>query len=274
MSVKYQHENVKVNIAEGIAWVSLNRPEKRNAMSPQLNHDMVEVLNKLETDPAASVVVLGGEGAGWTAGMDLNLFFRDLDDKPVERAVAHRESQQWRWNHLYTFPKPTIAMVHGFCYGGGFTQLIACDFALAAQDAVFGLSEVNWGIIPAGIVSKALMDCIPYRDALDLCLTGRTFDGTEAERMRLITRAVPPDQLRAETEKLAQKLLKLNPEALRGTKQALKVCAGMSYDQAGDYLAAKFAEQKFRDNEGGYAKGISQFLDDKTYRPGQGPYAR
>jgi trans-feruloyl-CoA hydratase/vanillin synthase len=118
------------------------------------------------------------------------------------------------------------------------------------------------------------MDCIPYRDALDLCLTGRTFDGIEAERMRLITRAVPPDQLRAETEKLAQKLLKLNPEALRGTKQALKVCAGMSYDQAGDYLAAKFAEQKFRDKEGGYAKGISQFLDEKTYRPGQGPYAR
>jgi len=274
MSTAYSYENVIVDVKEGIAWVSLNRPEKRNAMSPALNADMVDVLCKLETDPNVGVVVLGGEGKGWTAGMDLELFFRDLDDKPVERAVAHRDSQQWRWNHLYTFPKPTIAMVHGFCFGGGFTQLIACDFAIAAEDAVFGLSEVNWGIIPAGIVSKALMDCVPYRDALDLCLTGRTFDGREAERMRLITRAVPADQLRAETETIAQTLLKLNPEALRATKQALKVCRGMSYDQAIDYLAAKFAEQKYRDAEGGYAKGIAQFLDDKTYRPGYGPYKR
>ena len=274
MSEPYSYDNVLIAIDNGIAWVSLNRPDKRNAMSPALNHDMVDVLARLETDAEVGVVVLGGEGKGWTAGMDLELFFRDLDDKPIERAVAQRETNQWRWNHLYTFAKPTIAMVHGFCFGGGFTQLIACDFAIAAEDTVFGLSEVNWGIIPAGIVSKALIDCIPYRDALDLCLTGRTFDGREADRMRLITRAVPADQLRAETEKLARSLLKLNPEALRGTKQALKVSRGMSYDQAGDYLAAKFAEQKFRDAEGGYAKGISQFIDDKTYRPAFGPYKR
>ncbi|GAA4329498.1 p-hydroxycinnamoyl CoA hydratase/lyase [Pigmentiphaga soli] len=274
MNSGYSYENVKVDVDDGVAWVRLNRPEKRNAMSPRLNHDMVDVLSRLETDTGVGVVVLGGEGQGWTAGMDLELFFRDLDDKPAERAVAHRESQQWRWNHLYTFPKPTIAMVHGFCYGGGFTQLIACDFAIAAEDTVFGLSEVNWGIIPAGIVAKALMDCVPYRDALDLCMTGRPIDGTEAERMRLITRAVPGDRLRAETEQLARRLLKINPEALRGTKQALKITRGMSYDQSIDYLAAKFAEQKYRDAEGGYAKGIAQFIDDKSYRPAHGPYSR
>ncbi len=270
----YSYDNIQVTIDDGIAWVNLNRPEKRNAMSPALNHEMVDALNHLETDSRVAVLVLGGNGEGWTAGMDLKLFFRDLDDKPVERAVAHRESFQWRWNHLYMFPKPTIAMVHGFCFGGGFTQLIACDFALAAEDTIFGLSEVNWGIIPAGIVSKALMDCVSYRDALDLCLTGKTFDGKEADRMRLITRAVPADQLREETEKLARSLLKLNPEALRGTKQALKMSAGMSYEQANDYLAAKFAENKFRDTEGGYQQGLKQFLEDKSFRPGYGAYKR
>jgi len=274
MPAEYRYETVIVEKTDGIAWVTLNRPDKRNAMSPQLNHEMCDVIARLETDPEARVLILAGAGKAWCAGMDLELFFRDLDDKPAERAVAIWETNEWRWNRLFTFPKPTIAMVHGYCFGGGFTQLIACDFAIASEDATFGLSEVNWGIIPAGIVGKALMDALSYRDALYLALTGKPFSAREAERMRLINEAVPADRLREKTLELANHLKGLNPEALRGTKQALKNVRGMGNDQALDYLAAKFAESKFRDREGGYAKGIGQFIDDKTYRPGFGSYRR
>ncbi len=274
MSKPYQYETVIVEKDTGIAWVTLNRPEKRNAMSPQLNHVMCDVMARLETDPEVRVLVLCGAGPAWCAGMDLELFFRDLDDKPAERAVAIWETNEWRWNRLFTFPKPTIAMVHGYCFGGAFTQLIACDFAFAAEDATFGLSEVNWGIIPAGIVSKALVDCLGYRDYLYLAMTGKPFTAKRAEEIRLINKAVPAAQLRDETTSLARDLIKLNPEALRGTKQMLKNVRGMGTDQAADYLGAKFAELKFRDREGGYAKGIGQFIDDKSYRPGFDVYRR
>lgn len=274
MSKPYKYETVLVELDAGIAWVTLNRPDKRNAMSPQLNHEMCDVVARLETDPDVRVLVLTGAGESWCAGMDLDLFFRDLDDKPAERAVAIWETNEWRWNRLYTFPKPTIAMVNGYCFGGGFTQLIACDFAFASETATFGLSEVNWGIIPAGIVAKALVDCLSYRDGLYLALTGKPFDAKKAEEIRLINKAVPAADLRRETEALARDLIKLNPEALRGTKQAFKNVRGMASDQALDYLSAKFTESKFRDRDGGYAKGIGQFLDDKTYRPAFEPYKR
>ncbi|HEX7204635.1 MAG TPA: enoyl-CoA hydratase-related protein, partial [Xanthobacteraceae bacterium] len=115
------YETVKVEHENGIAWVILNRPDKRNAMSPQLHYDMCEVLDELEHDPQAKVLVLTGAGDAWCAGQDLKLFFRDLDNKPVERTRAAAASHYWRWQKLFTYAKPTIAMVNGFCFGGGFT---------------------------------------------------------------------------------------------------------------------------------------------------------
>ena len=124
------YETVKVEHENGIAWVILNRPDKRNAMSPQLHYDMCEVLDELEHDPQAKVLVLTGAGDAWCAGQDLKLFFRDLDNKPVERTRAAAASHYWRWQKLFTYAKPTIAMVNGFCFGGGFypaDRLRFCD---------------------------------------------------------------------------------------------------------------------------------------------------
>jgi feruloyl-CoA hydratase/lyase len=165
-------------------------------------------------------------------------------------------------------------MVNGFCFGGGFTQLIACDFAIAAEDAQFGLSEVNWGILPGGFVSKALVEALGMRDAVWFAVTGETFDARVAERARLINRAVPREKLRAETVALAERLMKLNPQAIRATKQAVKNVRNMGDDAALDYLAAKSIELRFLDREGGREQGMRQFLDEKTYRPGLNPYNR
>jgi trans-feruloyl-CoA hydratase/vanillin synthase len=267
-------ETVKVEIADEIAWITLNRPDKRNAMSPQMHTDMVQVLNELEHDPAARVLVLTGAGEAWCAGQDLKLFFRDLDGNPEGQARAHEASHAWRWQKLFSYPKPTIAMVNGYCFGGGFTQLIACDFAISAEDATFGLSEVNWGILPGGFVSKALTEALSLRDAVWYAVTGDTFNGVEAARMRLVNKAVPMDQLKNETIALAERLKALNPQTVRAAKQAIKSVRHMTEDQAVDYLAAKTAELRFLDAERGRDTAMGQFLDKKSFRPGLGAYDR
>lgn len=267
-------QTVKVEREGGITWVILNRPEKRNAMSPQLHFDMLEALEELENDNATQVLVLTGAGNSWCAGQDLKEYFRVTDKDPVLRRKASWASQEWRWRRLYMFPRPTIAMVNGFCFGGAFTPLIACDFAIAAEDAVFGLSEVNWGIFPGGLVSRVLAESVSYRDAMYYIMTGDSFDGKKAAEMRLVTYAVPGDKLREETVKLAKKLMEKNPSVLRAAKEVFKTCKNMDYWQAEEYMSAKGTALKFTDPEKGREKGMKQFLDEKTYRPGFGAYQR
>ncbi len=268
------YQTVKVEKEDGITWVILNRPEKRNAMNPQLHYDMLDALTELETDPETQVVVLTGAGNSFCAGQDLREFFRALDNNPAERRRAGWASQEWRWRRLFTFPKPTIAMVNGYCFGGAFTPLIACDFAIAAEDAVFGLSEINWGIFPGGLVSRVLADALSYRDAVYYIMTGDTFDGKKAAEIKLVNFAVPRDKLRQETVKLAKKLMEKNPQTLRAAKEVYKLCRTMDYAQAEDYMAAKGAALRATDPEKGREEGTKQFLDDKSYRPGLGAYKR
>ena len=271
---KKVYKTVKVEKENGITWVILNRPEKRNAMSPQLHFEMVDVLVELESDDETKVLVLTGAGDSWCAGQDLKEFFRELDDKPVERRRAEWATHEWRWRSLLTFPKPTIAMVNGYCFGGGFTQLIACDIAIAAEDAIFGLSEINFGIFPGGIVSRVIADAMSYRDALYYSLTGDTFTGKQAAEMRLVTYAVPRDKLREETVKLCQKLMEKNPAALRATKEVFKTCRNMDYTLAEEYIGAKIVALRATDPEKGRDKGIDQFVKEKKYRPGLESYDR
>jgi trans-feruloyl-CoA hydratase/vanillin synthase len=271
---KKAYKTVKVEKEDGITWVILNRPEKRNAMSPQLHFEMVDVLVELESDDETRVLVLTGAGDSWCAGQDLKEFFRELDDKPAERRRAEWATHEWRWRNLLTFPKPTIAMVNGYCFGGGFTQLIACDIAIAAEDAIFGLSEINFGIFPGGIVSRVIADAMSYRDALYYSLTGDTFTGKQAAEMRLVTYAVPREKLREETVKLCQKLMEKNPAALRATKEVFKTCRNMDYTLAEEYIGAKIVALQATDPEKGRNKGIDQFVKEKKYRPGLEAYDR
>ncbi|MEK7783234.1 MAG: p-hydroxycinnamoyl CoA hydratase/lyase [Candidatus Binatota bacterium] len=268
------YQTVKVEREGGITWVILNRPEKRNAMNPQLHYDMLDAITELETDKETRVMILTGAGESWCAGQDLREYFRALDNNPAERRKASWASQEWRWRRLFTFPKPTIAMVNGYCFGGAFTPLIACDFAIAAEEAVFGLSEINWGIFPGGLVSRVLADAMCYRDAMYYIMTGDPFDGKKAAEMRLVNFAVPRAKLREETIKLAQKLLEKNPHTLRAAKEVYKLCRTMDYWQAEDYMAAKGAALRATDPEKGREEGAKQFLDEKTYRPGFGAYNR
>lgn len=268
-------ETVKVVVEEGIAWVTLNRPDKRNAMSPALNRDMIDILQTLELDDDARGLVLTGAGESWSAGMDLKEYFRAIDGKSdLAQERIRRDCSEWQWKLLRMYNKPTIAMVNGWCFGGAFSPLVACDLAIAADEAVFGLSEINWGIPPGNLVSKAVADTMGHRQALHYIMTGDTFTGKEAASMGLVNKSVPREQLKDEVKALAGKLLEKNPTVLRIAKQGFKRCRELTWEQGEDYLYAKVDQSNHRDQEKGRQEGLKQFLDDKTIKPGLQTYKR
>ncbi|MCR6645427.1 MAG: p-hydroxycinnamoyl CoA hydratase/lyase [Terricaulis sp.] len=268
-------KDVLVEFEDGIAWVQINRPEKRNAMSVGLAEEMNEVLDALELDDRCGVIVLTGVGEAFSAGMDLKDFFRATDGiSDVARHRAYRSTRAWQWRTLMHYAKPTIAMVNGWCFGGAFTPLICCDLAIADEKAVFGLSEINWGIIPGGVVSKAIATLMGDRQALYYVMTGKQFDGAKAVELGLVNEAVPKDQLRARTAELARELLAKNPTVLRQARMAYKFAREMSWEHAAEYLTAKVDQTNFVDPEQGKQQGLKQFLDEKTFRPGMGNYVR
>ena len=263
---------VEIDDEHGIGWVYFNRPEKRNAMNPKLNVEMFEVLDALEGEDRVKVVVLTGTGEAWSAGMDLKEYFRETDGKP--RWVQNRvrgQGTSWQHRKLLSYPKPTIAMVNGWCFGGAFVPLVSCDLAIAAEDAQFGLSEVNWGVTPGNLVTRALAEVIPTRDAMYHIMTGKPFDGRKAEQMRLINEAVPAEQLRERTIEIAGELSSLSQWVVRGAKMGFRHSRLMSWEAAEDFLYAKH-DQAILYDEQARARGMQGFLDDKTYRPGLGTH--
>ena len=268
------YEAIKIEKDKGITWLFMNRPDKRNAMSPQLHLEMDEALDELAVDPETEVVVLTGAGDAFCAGQDIKLYFRGGDADPKLRRKAGRASNNWRWQKLSTFPKPTIAMINGYCFGGGFTQVCACDFAIASDEAIFGLSEVNWGILPGGIVSWNVVQTLNFRDGMYYALTGDTFDGKKAAQMGFVNFSYPKAKLKEETVKLAKKMMEKSPAVVRYTKEALRAVRFMNEPQAADYLGAKGDALRFNDKEDSRGQGMKQFLDDKTYRPGLGHFQR
>jgi trans-feruloyl-CoA hydratase/vanillin synthase len=269
-----RYETIEIAKHKGITFVTFNRPEKRNAMSPQLHREMDDVLDVLAIDPETLVLVITGAGEAFCAGQDIELFFRAGAKDPMMMQRTRRASNRWRWQKLSTFPKPTIAMVNGYCFGGAFTQVCACDFAIAADEALFGLSEVNWGILPGGIVAWNVAQVLNYRDALYYAMTGDTFDGKKAREIGFVNMSVPKEKLRETTVAFAKKLMEKSPAAMRYTKEAIRAVRFMNEPQANDYLSAKSDALKYNDKEKGREQGMTQFLDDKSYRPGFEPFKR
>jgi trans-feruloyl-CoA hydratase/vanillin synthase len=263
---------VTYRVEGGIAWVSFNRPEKRNAMSPTLNRRMMEVLDELEYRDDVGVLVLKGEGESWTAGMDLKEYFRETEAQGVKGVrKSQRESYGW-FRRLRWYQKPTIAMVNGWCFGGGFGPLFACDLAIAADEAQFGLSEVNWGILPGGGVTKVVVDLLSMRDAMYLAITGNLIDGKTAAAWKLVNESVPLAQLESRVAELANNLLQKNPVTIKAAKDAIRRVKEMTYDNAEDYLVRAQEAANFHDKTEGRKEGIRQFIDEKSYKPGLASY--
>ncbi len=266
-----EHDTIAYSIEDRIAWVKFNRPEKRNAMSPALNRRMMEVLDALEHHEDVGVLVLTGEGESWSAGMDLKEYFRETEAQGLAGTrKAQRESYGW-WRRLRWYQKPTIAMVNGWCFGGGYGPLFACDLAFAADEAKFALSEINWGILPGGGATKVAVDLLSMRDAMYHAMTGALIDGRQAAAWKLVNEALPLSALKQRVTEVAQVLLKKNPVALKATKDAVRRVKEMTYDNAEDYLIRAQEAANSHDNEG-RKEGIRQFIDEKSFKPGIGTY--
>jgi len=259
-------------VENGIAWVSFNRPDKRNCMSPNLNRRMMEVLDELEYRDDVGVLVLKGEGSAWSAGMDLKEYFRETEAQGLGAIrKSQREAYGW-WRRLRWYQKVTIAMVNGWCFGGGYGPLFACDLAIAADEAEFGLSEINWGILPGGGATKVVVELLSMRDAMYHALTGERISGKQAAEWKLVNESVPLERLEARVTELANVLLQKNPVALKATKDAVRRVKDMTYDDAEDYLIRAQEAANFHDKTEGRKEGIRQFIDEKSYKPGLAAY--
>jgi trans-feruloyl-CoA hydratase/vanillin synthase len=261
---------IELEELDGVLTIRLNRPEKRNAMNVEMTFEMVSLLESITHNENIRVVVLTGAGAGFCAGMDLKDFFdsSQYDERTLD--AAKEAANHWRVRLLRNLPQPTIAMINGFCFGGGFGIVEACDIAFSSTDTKFALSEINFGHFPAGPVAKAISRTMKPRAASYYALSGRTFDGVEAQETGFITRAWPPASLVEETYKLAKELVAKDRIALQFTKESLQHVQSMTWDAALNYNAAKFAELKSRQRgAGSRAASVASFLEGKT-RPGLG----
>ena len=268
-------DNVEVEFEDGIAFVYFNRPDKKNCMSPSLNREMYETLHALELDDRCQILVLTGRGEAWSAGMDLKEYFRETDQESDAFKMRIRdETANWQQKKLRFHAKPTIAMVNGWCFGGAFTPLTSCDLAIASDDAQFGLSEINWGIIPGGNVTKVVYDTMGQRNAIYYIMTGETFDGKQAAEMGLINESVPADKLRQRVVELAKVLMEKDPVTLRAAKEVFKRVPYMDWDTANDYIYSK-VDAAISRSGGEFRKGaMKAFLDDKKLKPGLQTYKK
>jgi len=265
-----EYSTILVDKQDGITTIRLNRPEKRNAMSPQLHRDMYDALSDLETDPATQVLVITGSGDAFCAGQDLKEYFYEYRDDRRGREENRRISHAWRHEKLRYFPRPTIAAINGWCFGGAFTIVASCDIAIAAEDATFGLSEINFGHIPGGLVTKVVQEIVQPRQALYYIMTGDPFDGRRAAEIGLITTALPRAELPAKVQEVAAKLKQKDPIALRACKEAFKaVSPYVGYEDAWYWLAAKSDQLTYLQKARGQQDGIEGFLR-KEFKPGLG----
>ncbi len=255
----------------GVTTLRLNRPEKRNAMSPKLHREMYDALSDLEFDDETKVLVITGQGESFCAGQDLKEYFYELKDDRRGREEIRRISHAWRHEKLRFFPKPTIASINGWCFGGAFTIVCSVDIAVAADEATFGLSEINFGNIPGGLVTKVVQEIVQPRQALYYILTADTFQGQKAADIGLVTMSVPKAQLDARVAEIAAKLQTKDPLALRACKEAFKaVSPTASYEDAWYWLSAKVDALSFQQKDANWVEaGIGQFIQ-KNYKPGLG----
>ena len=264
---------VDVEFEDGIAFVYFNRPDKKNCMSPTLNREMFATMQALELDDRCKILVLTGRGEAWSAGMDLKEYFRETDNEDdIFKMRIREESAAWQQVKLRYYAKPTIAMVNGWVFGGGFTPLTSCDLAIASDEATFGLSEINWGILPGGNVTKSVADSIGMRNALYYIMTGETFKGQKAAEMGLVNESVPHDKLKERVVELARELMKKDPVVLRSAKEVFKRVRYMDYETANDYIYAKSDGSLYRSGGEFRSGAMKAFLDDKKLKPGLDTY--
>ena len=254
------YTTIQLAQGSGIAILTLNRPEKRNAISYELIEELLRALQQVAESPAR-VLLLTGAGKAFCSGLDLENL-KQLIGRSPEQSVKDSETMGRLFRSLYDFPKPTIAAVNGAAVAGGTGLATLCDFTLAVPEAKFGYTEVRIGFVPA-IVSTFLVRQVGEKVARDLLLTGRLIDAAEAQRIGLINEVVPAGQLLERARQLASQLMENSPSSLRLTKRLLSDQAGAELDVQ---IAAAVRENAAIRSTGDFREGISSFLEKRKPR--------
>ena len=243
-----------------LALITLNRPEKRNAISYELIDDVLAALGEVEQSPA-QIMILTGSGKAFCSGMDLDNL-RSITGRTAEENQADSATMARLFRTLYEFPKVTIAAVNGPAIAGGCGLATLCDFTLASSEAKFGYTEVRIGFIPA-IVSTFLLRQVGEKQARDLLLTGRIIAAEEAFRLGLANEIVAPGQLLDRARQLAAELLLNSPASLLATKRLLKSYSSAELDRQISAAVEENARIRTTDD---FREGVSSFLEKRNPR--------
>ena len=221
------YETIVVERRERVAIITINRPEKRNALNIQTRAEGAAILDELRDDDSIRVVIFTGAGdKAFIAGADIAEFAGRTALQ--QRAIM---LERGLFNAIDTFPKPVIAMVNGYCLGGGCELALACDIRIASDNASFGQPEINLGIIPGGGGTQRLPRLIGEGKAMEMILTGEIINAQEAFRCGLVNQVVPADQLEAKTMEVANRLAEKSPIALRLAKEGVKLASRSNLDE-------------------------------------------
>jgi methylglutaconyl-CoA hydratase len=253
----HDYKTVLYSESQNIATITLNRPDKRNAISYELIDDLIAAL-KQAASSAAQIVILTGAGKAFCSGMDLDNL-KQLTGRTHEQNLQDSETMASLFRTLYDCPKPTIAAVNGAAIAGGTGLATLCDFTLAVPEAKFGYTEVRIGFVP-GIVSSYLIANVGEKRARDLLLTGRLFDAEEAYRFGLVTEIVQPDQLMPRALQLAAQLMENSPASLRATKALL---SSYTKEQLDRQLKSAIRENAAIRQTADFKEGITSFLEKR-----------
>jgi len=241
----------------GIATVTFNRPEKRNAISFELLNELLAAFDEVEASPA-QILILTGAGKAFCAGLDLEEL-KSLLGKTPEENLADSERIARVFRRLYDFPKPTIAAVNGAAIAGGTGLATMCDFTLAVPEAKFGYTEVRIGFVPA-VVSSILVWQVGHKIARDLLISGRIFDAAEAHRYGLVNEIVEAAQLMPRATELAASLLENSPSSMRATKALINGFIAKDLDrQFGESVTQNAQARTTAD----FREGVSSFLEKR-----------
>ena len=256
-TIDVSYKTVLYSESDRIATITLNRADKRNAISYELIDDLLAALKQAAGSPA-QVVILTGAGKAFCSGMDLDNL-KQLTGRTHEQNVQDSETMASLFRTLYDFPKPTIAAVNGPAIAGGTGLATLCDFTLAVPEAKFGYTEVRIGFVPA-IVSSFLIANIGEKRARDLLLTGRIFGAEEALKLGLVNEIVAPEQLMSRAQELAAQLLENSPASLQATKKLLSSYTREQLDRQ--------VKQAIQSNAGirqtaDFKEGITAFLEKR-----------
>jgi enoyl-CoA hydratase len=219
-------ETILVEREGRVAILTINRPDKLNALNQQVRDEMLEILAGIETDDAVGVVVITGAGEkSFIAGADIGEF---AGRTPFDQRHAMRSPRVF--DIMSSFPKPVIAMINGFCLGGGCELAMSCDIRIASEKARFGQPEINLGLIPGGGGTQRLPRLAGLGHAMRLILTGDMIGAAEAKEIGLVELVVPAEELRAKTLELAGKIASKSPLTVKVAKEALRASERMSIE--------------------------------------------